>query len=116
MFMKMTNGPISCEVSVASDDVFVSYVPCHFGKNTVFYAARRFFVRCGKIRRECTCESRRLRLSRGRQKKIPFSYLIPAVLMELPGEWARVSGTVSAEGVELRKVELFPNHPSLMLL
>lgn len=114
--MKMTNGSISCEVSVASDDVFVSYVPCSYGKNTAFYAARRFFVRCGKIRRECTCLSRHLRFGQGRQKKILFSYLIPAILMELPGEWARVTGTVSAEGVELRKVELFPNHPGLMLL
>lgn len=109
--MKMTNGSIACEISVASDVVFVSYVSCSYDKDTVFYAARRFFVRCGKLRRECTCESRRLRLGKGRKTKIPFCYLIPAVLMELPGEWVRVTGTINVEGVELRKVEIFPNHP-----
>ncbi|MCD7745302.1 MAG: hypothetical protein LUI13_08505 [Lachnospiraceae bacterium] len=113
--MKMTNGSISCEVSAASDVIFVSYVPCNYDKNTVFYAARRFFARCGKLRRECTCESRRIRLDKRGKGKIPFCYLIPAVLMELPGEWARVTGVVSAEGVELQKVELFPNHPGMLL-
>ncbi|MCD7812455.1 MAG: hypothetical protein LUH20_00115 [Lachnospiraceae bacterium] len=113
--MKMTNGSISCEISAASEVSFVSYVPCSYDESTVFYAARRFFTQCGKLRRECTCESRRLRLGKGSKAVLPFCYLIPAVLMELPGEWARVTGAISAKGVELRKVELFPNHPCLML-
>ena len=44
-------------------------------------------------------------------KKQDFAYVIPAILMELPGNWIRVSGEIDAVGVHVRKVEILNEHP-----
>ncbi|MCC8046744.1 MAG: hypothetical protein LIP12_14880 [Clostridiales bacterium] len=109
--MKMKNGSIVCEISVASDAVFVSYVPCNYQSDTIFYAVKRFFARCGKLCRECTFESWQIRIGRKKKKNGHFCYLIPALLMELPGEWVRVAGVINEKGVEVQRIEIFPNYP-----
>ncbi|MCD7955217.1 MAG: hypothetical protein LUG93_05575 [Lachnospiraceae bacterium] len=109
--MKMKNGSMVCEISVASDASYVSYVPCDYQRDTISYAVKRFFARCGKLCRECTFESWQIRIGKKRKKSQHFCYLIPALLMELPGEWVRVTGVIDEKGVEVRKIELFPDYP-----
>ncbi|MCD7883722.1 MAG: hypothetical protein LUI87_08480 [Lachnospiraceae bacterium] len=109
--MKMKNGSMVCEISVASDAVYVSYVPCVYQNDTICYAVKRFFARCGKLCRECTFESWQNRVGKRKKKNCRFCYLIPALLMELPGEWVRVTGVIDERGAEVQKIEIFPNYP-----
>jgi len=110
--MKMKNGTIACEFSVRPDFSFVSHVPCEYGGDTVSYAIRQFVKHCGKFQREGAMESWRFRIASGkRAKKSSHTYLAPAVLMELPGEWAAISYNIDAVGVEVWKVELFDRFP-----
>lgn len=111
MFMKMRNGTIACEFSVRPDFSFVSHVPCEYDRDTVRYALTRFVKHCGKFQRESALESWHFRIKKGKAKKNSHTYLIPAPLMELPGEWAAVYYSIDATGAEVWKVELFDELP-----
>ncbi|MCD7817603.1 MAG: hypothetical protein LUH07_00910 [Lachnospiraceae bacterium] len=114
--MKMTNGSIACEISTTPEMIYVSCVPCEYEKDTIRYAVERFFARCGKLRRECTFESWQFRIAKGRKKReSSFSYLIPAILMELPGEWVRITGKIDAIGVTVWKVEILSRYPDFKM-
>ena len=109
---KMSYGSFACEISVAADYRLLSLVPCEYEKDTVAYAVERFFTQSKRFCRECTQESWKLRIAKGRKdKKHSFVYIIPAVLMELPGNWIRLSGNIDAAGVNVREVEILEEHP-----
>ena len=104
---KMYYQNVACEVAVVDNYSFVSEVECEYEKDTVAYAVELFFIRSPRFRRECTYESWQLRISKGTARKAhKFTYLVPAILMELPGEWVRLSGEICPIGVKVKKVEL----------
>ena len=88
---KLEFANIVCEVSVTENYKMFSEVTCEYEKDTVAYAVERFFCRRERIHK--------------------FSYLIPSVLLELPGNWTRLAGEINAAGVKVWKVELLLEHP-----
>lgn len=109
---QMNYGNIVCEVSVAENYAFRSEVTCQYDNGTVAYAVERFFTHCTLFCRECTYESWQIRIAKGKARRSHnFTYLIPAVLMELPGIWIRLVGDIDAVGVNIKKVELLNEHP-----
>lgn len=109
---KMNYGSITCEVSVAENYTFYSQVFCDYEKDTIAYAVEKFFSRFVRFRRECTLESWQIRIAKGKErKKHNFMYLVPAVFMELPGNWVRIYGDIDAVGVKVKRVELLKEHP-----
>lgn len=109
---KMNYGSFTCEISVAADYTLLSQVPCDYGKDTVAYAVERFFSRFKRFRRECTYESWQMRLAKGKaRKRHDFMYIVPALFMELPGNWIRISGSIDAVGVNVKRVEILKDHP-----
>ena len=108
---KLEFANIVCEVSVTENYKMFSEVTCEYEKDTVAYAVERFFCRSSRFRRECTLESWQIRTTKGRERIHKFSYLIPSVLLELPGNWTRLTGEINAAGVKVWKVELLLEHP-----
>lgn len=102
---------IVCEVSVTGNYKMFSEVTCEYEKDTVAYAVERFFCHSSRFRRECTLESWQIRTAKGRERTHKFSYLIPSVLLELPGNWTRLTGEINTIGVKVWKVELLLEHP-----
>ncbi len=112
--MKMIYGSLACEVSAASDFSFSSQVTCSYERDTVRYAAELFLRRSTKFRRACTYESWQIRIAKGKERrKHRFAYLIPAVLMELPGAWVRITGSIDAVGVKIERMEILKAYPEL---
>ena len=110
----MIYGSIVCEVTVAENYNFFTEVPCEYEKDTIAYAVEHFFTRCRRFRRECTYQSWQHRIAKGKAKRPEkFTYLIPAILMELPGGWVRLAGKIDVTGVRIHKVELLKEHPYL---
>lgn len=109
---KMIYGSIVCEVTVAENYNFFTEVACEYEKDTIAYAVELFFTKCRRFRRECTYQSWQHRIAKGRARQPEkFSYLIPAVLMELPGGWVRLDGNIDEDGLKIQKVELLKEHP-----
>lgn len=109
---KMNYESLTCEISVAENYILCSQIPCGYEKDTVAYAVERFFPLCASLSRECTWKSWQARVAKGRTKrKQEFQYLVPAVLMELPGNWVRICGDIDAVGVNVKKVEILREHP-----
>ena len=109
---KMNYGSYVCEVTVAANYVLKTSGNYEYDKDTVAYAIERFFSRCQKFLRTCIFESCQIRLSKGKARKNKkFTYLVPAVLMELPGNWIRMSGEITPIGVCVKKAELLEEHP-----
>lgn len=109
---KMNYGNIVCEVSVAENYDFHTQAACNYDKDTIAYAVERFFTRCTRFREECTYESWQIRIAKGKARRShKFVYVVPAVLMELPGGWVRLTGDIDAVGVHIKKVEILNIHP-----
>ena len=109
---KMRNGSIVCEVSVTDNYNFISEVECEYEKDVIAYAVERFFAHSPRFRRECSYESWQLRTEKGKARKThKFTYCIPAPLMEVPGEWVRLSGEINPIGVKVNRVELLKEYP-----
>lgn len=102
---------IVCEVSVTESYKLFSEVVCEYERDTIAYAVERFFCYSSRFRRECTLESWQIRTEKGRERAHKFTYLIPAVFLELPGSWVRLNGEINAAGVKIWKVELLSEHP-----
>lgn len=110
--MKMTCNSLACEIAIAPDFTFHSSVPCDLEPDTVRYAVRRFFCKSGRICHDCTWASWQLRLAGSRRRRPQrWSYVLPAVLLELPGAWARVTVSVNAVGVQVHRVALLREYP-----
>lgn len=109
---KMNYGSFTCEISVAANYTLISEIPCDYEKDTVAYAVERFFARFKRFRRECTYESWQIRIAKGRaRKRHDFMYIVPALFMELPGNWIRIHGSIDAVGVNVTQVEILMEHP-----
>lgn len=103
---KMVYGSIVCEVSVVTNCRIIGYDCGDYVKDSIIYAVEKFFSKFEKIRRDCTYESWQLRITKRRKRKNRrFWYIIPAVLMELPGNWILVCGDIDPVGVNIRKIE-----------
>lgn len=112
---KMIYGSIACEVTVAENYNFFTEVSCEYEKDTIAYAAEHFFTKCRRFRRECTYQSWQHRIAKGKARRPEnFTYLIPAILMELPGGWVRLDGNIDAAGVKINRIELLEEHPLLL--
>lgn len=112
--MKMTYATRSCELAIADDCRFRFDVPCSYEDCTIRYAVCRFFSKAGVLQRDCTYKSwqKRLRSGKKSRKALRFSYIVPAAVLELPGAWAQISGTIDAVGVTVRYLKLSNNHPA----
>ena len=108
---KLEFANIVCQVAVTENYRFVSWVPCDYEKDTIAYAVESFFHQSKRFRQECTLESWHIRTEKSKEKSHKFSYIIPAFLMELPGNWVRLTGKITAFGVQIWKVELLREHP-----
>lgn len=109
---KMHNGNFVCEAIVESGFTFCSEVECMYDNETIAYAVERFLVQCPRFVRECTNESWQVRIAKGKERRPRrFTYLVPGILMELPGEWVRLTGDIDAVGIKIKKVELLREHP-----
>ena len=111
---KMVYGSIVCEVSVVTNCRIIGYDCGDYVKDSIVYAVEKFFSKFEKIRRDCTYESWQLRITKRRKRKNRrFWYIIPAVLMELPGNWILVCGDIDAVGVNIRKIEFLKKEETL---
>ena len=109
---KINYGSLSCEVSVIPDYILLAHGLCDYERDTIAYAAERFLAHCNKAKKACAEESVQIRVAKGRAKrKHQFTYLTPAILMELPEGWVRVCGEVNVVGVEIKKIEILKEHP-----
>lgn len=113
---KMSYQNVMCEVEVVAGAAIRTAVPCAYGKSTIGYAVERFFARSRLFSRECTRECWEIRLAKGKARRArEFSYFVPAVLMELPGQWVHLAGTIDVVGVHIDRVELLKTHPCFAL-
>ena len=109
---RMKYGSFECDVMVADNYFFKSEVFCDYEKDVVAYAVEHFLTRSVRFSRECTRESWQIRIAKGkRNRKHKFTYLIPSVLMELPGEWVRINGDLDEVGLIVKKVEILAEFP-----
>ncbi len=105
--MKMTYGALTCAFAVSEHLAVMSEVPISYDDRTVGYAVRRFFLHCEKLHKECTFQSWKLRVAKGKaRKRQHFHYILPAALLELPGRWVRISGIIDAVGVTVDRVRI----------
>lgn len=103
---KMIYGTRMCNVSADTDCRVIGLEGSGYGRDAVCYAAERFLSHAVSYCRICTEESWQHRLTKGKKdRRRSFCYLIPAVLMELPGDWIRVQGEIDADGVQIRRIE-----------
>ena len=77
-------------------------------RETAGYAACRYLRKNPALCWEYVRESYELRLSTGKNRRARRHYFVaPASLMELPGNWAYISVSVSATGVVVDHVGLY---------
>nr|WP_296957223.1 hypothetical protein [uncultured Mediterraneibacter sp.] len=109
---RMKYGPFECDIMVADKYFFKSEVFCDYEKDVVAYAVELFLTRSAKFSRECTRESWQIRIAKGRKnRKHKFIYLIPSVLMDLPGEWVKLGGDLDEVGLTVKRVEILSEFP-----
>lgn len=112
---KMISDNFVCDVEVSPNFLFCTTFPSDYGREAVAYATEKYFAKSPLFCQECTRESWQMRLAKKKkEKQHKFQYLIPAVLMELPGEWIRVSGKINAKGLNIEKIELLREYPCLV--
>ena len=108
---KINYGSFVCEVSVDPDYMLLKHGLCDYERDTIAYAVESFFRKSKRFCRECTLESWQIRTAKSKERVHKFSYVIPASLMELPGNWVRLTGNITATGVQIWKIELLIEHP-----
>ena len=109
---KMNFASVSCEIAVADNFYFSTESICDYGRDAVRYAVERFFAKNIGLQRKCTWESWKIRVGKGSEKnRQRFTYVFPAPVMELPGEWVRVAGMIDSRGVCIKRVQILREHP-----
>lgn len=109
---KMNYDSYTCEICVPENFNFYSEIDCNYEKGTIAYAVEKFWTESKKIQKECTRECWKIRIASGKERrKKRVSYTIPAVLMELPGDWVRVHLEIDSVGVIVRSVEILNGYP-----
>lgn len=114
--MKMVNGTgynaAACQIAAAKEFTFTALVPCDLEPEAVSYAVCRFFYRSRSLCRTYVMESCALRFAKGKARKTRhYRCVIPAPLMELPGNWVKVNFAVDAVGVTIRRAALLWSYP-----
>lgn len=114
--MKMKNGTgenvTQCQITAAKDLRIYTQVPCSLESETIAYAVCRFFTKSTGLSRFCVSESYRMRLvHRKSHKARRCRSILPAILMELPGNWAQIRFSIDAVGVTIREVSLLKRYP-----
>lgn len=110
--MKMNYDALSCEITLSEDFYAVSHVPCDYRNDVIGYGVCRFIMKSGRVRKHCVFQRWKLRVSKGKQRRNKnFSYTVPSVLTELPGQWVRISGIIDPNGVKVKRAEIFSQHP-----
>ena len=109
---KMNYGSLTCEISTTEKCTIISQELCDYEEDTIIYAVERFFAQCTHLSKECSKISWQFRIAKGKSpKKQQFMYIIPAVLMELPGNWVKINGNIDAVGVNVNRIEMLKQHP-----
>ena len=102
-------GSLSCEVSAAKTLRVTDRVGASLRGDVVGYAVCRFLRRSRALAREYVRQSYDLRLEKRRSGRTGTRrFLAPAPLLELPGAWCAVRLSVTAAGVTVESVGLFP--------
>ncbi|MDO4975867.1 MAG: hypothetical protein Q4E53_01260 [Eubacteriales bacterium] len=111
---KITFASVTFAVTVVNHYSFRSEVACGYGKDVIAYATERFLCRFGKFKHIFARECWKARVAeRKRRTKYSFEYIVPASLMELPGNWVRLKGKVDGNGANIYSIELLKIHPVL---
>ena len=108
---KFKSANVVCEVTVTENYKLFTEVSCEYPKDTVAYAVERFFFCNTRFRRECALECWQIRIAKTKERAHKFSYLIPSVLLELPGNWTKLTGEINTVGLKIWRVELLLEHP-----
>ena len=86
---------------------------CGLEPDMVGYAVCRFVRKSRRLREEYVNRSYWLRFAKGKEKRRErLDFEAPAVLLELPGVWVRVSVTIDAAGVTVKRVDIQAALPS----
>ncbi|MCD8188706.1 MAG: hypothetical protein LUD78_00530 [Clostridiales bacterium] len=82
--------------------------------DTVRYAVRRYLNHSDTLRRRLAQASYRLRLASGGKggKAQRLRCVVPARVLELPGNWAELRVTVNARGVTVTQLRLTQDYPA----
>ena len=80
--------------------------------DTVGYAVCRFLCHNEGLSRALVRQSYDLRFAKGKgARSVRRQWVVPAVLLELPGAWVRFSCIVTAKGVTVTRVCLLKEYP-----
>ena len=115
--MKYTNipahYPIKAELCTSDSLCLRSEVPCDLSQEAVEYAALRFLAHNARLYHFYASESCELRFAKGKAAKRLKTYqcTAPAVLMELPGAWVRLTLRVDQEAIRIMSVEMLQEYP-----
>ena len=105
--MKIKFNALACKVTVDQNATFVKPEGYEYENDTIAYAVKHFISKSERFREECTTTSWQLRVAKGKQARPRrFTYYIPAVLMELPGDWVTVSGRIDGHGVNVKYISI----------
>ena len=110
--MKVKYGSRICDVKAADDFQVISHVRCRYGRETLRYAALRYFQTDERLRSRVTSICWKLRLMSGKGGR-PYkaAYLVPSSGMDLPGQWVILSAQIDREGVTVHSMEICEYKP-----
>ncbi len=114
--MKMTIGTaystLGCTLTVTPQMVFTSQVDCgDYDLNTIGYAVCRFLRSDERARSKYVTMSYRMRFAKGKDRRAKrCCFFVPAKLLDLPGETARVVLSVDPNGVTVERVSLYETY------
>lgn len=112
MVSKTATSTITCQIEVDKNCRIHFCTACKLLPESVAYAVCRFIQAAPSLRHGLVQESYHLRLAKGRERCTQHrSFVVPAVLMDLPGGWVQVSVTVSPEGITISKIHLCEEYP-----
>ena len=105
--------PIKAELCTDPKLRIIDSVPCDYLQETVEYAVLRFLARCAKLYHYYANESCKLRFAKGREARRTKTLhcTAPAMLMELPGAWVRLTLRINREAIIVTAIELSDEYP-----
>lgn len=111
--MKLSIGTdyskLACELNVSPKMTCSAQVDCgDYDLPTIGYAACRYLRRNAVAREKYVTMSYRMRFATGRNRRAQRRCLVvPAKLLELPGETASIAMTVDPFGITIENVSIF---------
>lgn len=116
--MKYTNIPSTYPIKadlITDDNLRLRCeVPCDLSQEAVEYAALRFLAHNARLYHFYASESCKLRFAKGKagRRPVTFRCTTPAVLLELPGSWVRLTLRIDRDAVKIKGIELLTNYPN----